>query len=129
MNSSDDMPAAIAGLAWTADGLEVPRGDPAALALYPTVHIVGPGGDRHGETASREGLPTDDQLRWALGIGAIAVAAGRRGEDPDGAEVLQRVAPFRAGGRGARPETSGGCYLARLATTLMAIAMMTTPKT
>lgn len=85
------MPRAIEGLAWTYEGREVEPGDPEALAGYPTPEFVDRAALLLAEECVLDGMPADEQLRWALGVFAIGEGVTRRGEDPTSPQVADRL--------------------------------------
>jgi len=89
------VPSAIDGLAWTYEGREVHRDDPEALAGYPTPEFVDRAALLLAESYVLDGMPTADQLKWALGIFAVSEGVTRRGEDPASSQVRDRLLRYQ----------------------------------
>ena len=78
-------------VAWTYEGREVEFGHPDALADYPTPEFVDRAALLLAEDCFLDGMPTDEQLRWALGVFAVTEGVTRRGEDPGSPQVQDRL--------------------------------------
>ena len=94
--SSNEMPAALRGLAWTADGHETTPDDPAALPGFPTLQTVDQAFTLLCDMRHDDYPPTDTQWRRILGTLAIGWGAGLRSGDPHGPEAATRIRQLTA---------------------------------